>query len=137
MSPKTGERKFEKTYAATLIGIAKDDCLAAAALAKNSRTRKETALFLVQQCIEKSLKAVLCHLEVPVPLVHDLGALVGKLPEKFHPPYGYELTRFNDYAGILRYERGSEKISASDVLSAIKIAKQVHNWALAIIKKSR
>lgn len=133
MSPKVGERNFEKKYALTLIGIAKDDYFAAAALAKNSRARKETALFLIQQCIEKSLKSVLCHLGLPIPLVHDLGALVGKMPDKIHPPFGYELARFNDYAGILRYERGSEKISSKDVTAALKIGKQVYSWANKII----
>ena len=58
MSPKTGERRFDKKYSLILINIARDDHFAAAALAKNSKVRKETALFLAQQCIEKSLKAV-------------------------------------------------------------------------------
>lgn len=133
MTPKLGEKLFEKSYAKTLLAIAKEDYMCAHALARNSKTRKETALFLVQQCIEKSLKAVLCYLGSPVPLVHDLGALVGKMPDKIHPPYGYELSRFNDYAGILRYERGSQKISAKDVVAALKIARDVQNWAHEII----
>ena len=39
-------------------------------------------------------------------MLHDIGALIGSLPEDKYPPYDYELTKFNDYAGILRYEEG-------------------------------
>ena len=80
MSPKTGERKFAKSYSEDLLHIAKADLFAAKALAKNSRVRKETAIFLAQQCVEKSLKATLCYFELPIPLVHDLGALVARMP---------------------------------------------------------
>lgn len=135
MTPKSGERYFEKKYSLVLIDIAKEDQFAASALAKNNKTRKETAIFLAQQCIEKSLKAVLCHLEMPVPLVHDLGALVAKMPDKIDPPYGYELTRFNDYAGILRYENGGEKLTNKDVAAALKVSGQVHKWACEILKR--
>ena len=134
MTPKRGERQFDKEYALTLIELSKHDYFAAQTLSKNSRTRKETALFLVQQSIEKSLKACLCHHGVPLPLVHDLGALVAKMPAKLEPPYGYDLTKFNDYAGILRYERGNEKLTARDVKAAVKIAKEVHDWVKKQIK---
>jgi len=135
VSPKSGERKFDKKYSLVLIDIAKEDHFAANALSKNSKVRKETALFLAQQCIEKSLKAVLCYLGCPVPLVHDLGALIAKLPDNVEPPFGYQLTRFNDYAGILRYENGGEKLSAKDVKEALAISNQVYKWASQTILK--
>jgi HEPN domain-containing protein len=135
MSPKLGERRFDKKYSLILINIAKDDHFAAAALGKNSKVRKETALFLAQQCIEKSLKAVLCHLGRPVPLVHDVGALIAKMPDDVEPPYGYQLTRFNDYAGILRYENGGEKLTSKDVKEALAIAEKVYKWASQKISK--
>lgn len=136
MSPKSGERRFDRKYTSVLIDIAKADQFAAKALAKNSKTRKETALFLAQQCIEKSLKAVLCHYGRPIPLVHDLGALVAKMPDGIEPPFGYQLTQFNDYAGILRYENGSEKLTAKDVKGALEVSEKVYQWAVSQVSKA-
>lgn len=82
MSPKQQERRFDPAYAKTLLEIAYGDY----------RT------------------AVLCHRKIPVPLVHDLGALLAKLPDGTQPDAGYELTRFNDFAGVRRYEEGPHDV---------------------------
>jgi hypothetical protein len=62
-------------------------------------------------------------------LIHDLGALVAKMPDRVTPPFGYELTRYNHYAGILRYERGHEPLSLAEVKAAVDAARQVMTWA--------
>ena len=131
--PKNGERIFDKEYAKTLIDISKEDMESAKGLRQADKGRKETVVYLIQQAIEKAIKAVLCHSETAVPLVHDLGALIAKLPADINVPHGYDLLRFNDYAGILRYERGHSKLSKEDLDAAIAAGTEVVAWATAII----
>jgi hypothetical protein len=39
------------------------------------------------------------------------------------------LTRYNDYAGILRYERGHERLELADIQAALQVAREVLTWA--------
>ncbi len=55
--------------------------------------RNENYFYLVQQVLEKLMKAVLVHQQLPVPLVHDLGILLAKIPRNIEPPFGYEVNR--------------------------------------------
>jgi HEPN domain-containing protein len=89
-------------------------------------------VFHVQQCIKKSIKAVLCHTETPLLLIHDLGSLLGGLPEGRLPKEGYTLTRFNDYAGILRYEEGRAILTHEDTAAAIEVVRSVLDWAKGV-----
>ena len=127
------ERLFRPEYAGELFKIALSDLQSATLLNSTGVARPETILFHVQQCIEKSLKAVLCHLRIPIPLVHDIGALLGKIDEKQFPPHGYDLTDFNDYAGIRRYEEGEFEITQADIDAAIKMGSEVTKWAELLI----
>jgi HEPN domain-containing protein len=123
------KQKFKKEYAAELLNIAISDLQSAKLLHASGKAREETIVFHVQQAIEKSIKAVICHLQIPILLIHDIGALLGLLPEDRLPPFDYSLTRFNDYAGILRYEEAKAELTDSDVLQAIDIGEQVTTWA--------
>ena len=79
MSPSSQERVFEKAYAAELLRIAQMDLKTSEFLLEGlaqGRIRAENFFFSIQQCVEKTLKACLIHLELPVPLVHDLGVLL-------------------------------------------------------------
>ena len=129
MTPKTGERLFAREYGKVLFGIAQDDLESAKGLAKSGLGRPETVIFQCQQAIEKALKAVLCAKLVPVPLIHDFGALVAKMPDGVEPPYSYGLSRYNDFAGILRYERGHTKVTQADIDAALQVAAEVISWA--------
>lgn len=133
MAPKPGERTFERPYARILLEIANEDLESSRGLFESKRGRAENIVFLAQQAIEKSLKAVLCHFGIPIPLVHDLGALIAKMPGEVIVPMGYELTRFNDYAGILRYERGHGKLSVEDIDAAIAASQEVCDWAKSLV----
>lgn len=128
MTPKGGERQFDKTYAPVLFNIAVEDLESARFLASAKTGRKETVIFLCQQAMEKALKATLCSFGLAVPLVHDLGVLVARMPEDIEPPYGYDLTRYNDYAGILRYEKGHSRISKKDLEAALSVTQEVLDW---------
>lgn len=109
MSPKSQEKLFLPEYANELLAIALGDLNTARAIKIQSASgvRLENALYMVQQCIEKSLKAVLVSQKIAVPLVHDIGAFLAKLPPDLQPPFGYELVDLNQYASVRRYEWGA------------------------------
>jgi HEPN domain-containing protein len=139
MSPKQQERRFDPSYAKTLLEIAYGDFRTAVFAAQgieNQNVRIENVFFMHQQAIEKALKAVLCHLEIPVPLVHDLGALLAKLPEGSQPDAGYELTTFNDFAGVRRYEEGTMIYEEEDIDDARILTGNLLAWASGIVGKS-
>lgn len=74
-------RKYEKEYAITLFNFAGLELETVKALVAHPAGRPETTCFLAQQVIEKCLKAVICHFELPVPLINDLGGLLAVLPD--------------------------------------------------------
>ena len=88
MSPKNQERLFPHAYATELLHIARGDHDSASFLLSGLATegvRPENVAYLFQQAIEKALKAALCAIGRPVPLVHDLGVLVAKIPDTLDP----------------------------------------------------
>lgn len=129
----TKRQRFQKSYAPELLRIAITDLDCAKILHESRSARSETTVFHVQQCIEKSIEAVICHLEIPLLLVHDLGSLLGSLPQDRLPPHDYDLTKFNDYAGILRYEEGKAVLDREDVDAAIAVGAKIISWAQSII----
>lgn len=136
MSPKNQERRFEPEYARTLLRIAKEDFYTAQFAQKgvaSGEVRPENVFFLYQQAIEKLLKGVLCHLEIPVPMVHDLGVLLAKLPEETQPEAGYELSMLNEFAGVRRYEEGALVYEDEDLEDARSLAQELIAWGDAVI----
>ncbi len=136
MSPRDQERRFDPEYAATLLSIARQDFATgqyAQSGVKSGDVRPENVFFLYHQAIEKLLKAVLCHLELPVPLVHDLGVLLAKLPPETQPGIGYELSMLNEFAGVRRYEKGSLIYEAEDLEDARSLAEELLRWGASII----
>lgn len=67
MTPKR-ERIFKKTDAKELIGIAEGDLESAKALLDANRGRPENICYHAEQCVEKSLKALLVYLEKADPI---------------------------------------------------------------------
>lgn len=123
-------RKFPKRYAHELLRLAKLDLDAARLLvkARDSKLRLDPAMFLVQQSVEKALKAVLCNEGEPLPLTHDIYALV-LLVEKFEsPPHGFNLHDLTPYATVRRYEEGAFEPSEEDAQAAISSAEDVIRW---------
>ena len=133
MAPK--EQLFKPEYSSELLRIAASDIETAKLLFGTGRARSETVVFHVQQGIEKSLKGVTCALGKPILMVHDIGTLLGRLPEGVMPPHGYDLIRFNDYAGILRYEEGRAILSADDIIAAIGVGEDVLEWGKQLVAK--
>lgn len=77
----TRSRFYRKKYARELVGIAEHDLQAGKVLADASLRRRESVLFFAQQAVEKSLKAVLCVLEKPLPLTNDLELIIDRLEQ--------------------------------------------------------
>lgn len=139
MSPKSYEKKFPTSYANTLIRIAKGDLETAKVLLDHDDdfNRRENTAYMIQQCMEKSLKAILVALNLNVPLVHDLGALIAKLPDSLNPDFGYELSEFTVFATIRRYEEGGLLLDKDELVSMYQLGLKVYTWCEEIIKNSK
>lgn len=125
----TKKQLFKKSYAKELLRIAESDLESSELLFSTGKARPETVIFHVQQALEKAIKAVICHYGIEVLMLLDIGALIGSLPEDKQPPHGFDLTRFNDFAGILRYEEGRAILLDEDQTVAIDVGKEVIAWA--------
>lgn len=85
---------------------------------------------MAQQSVQKALKSVFCSPEKPIPLVHDIGFLVGQL-STFNetPPKGILLADLTPYASLRRYQEGSVELTDDDLAGAINMAEEVLSWA--------
>jgi HEPN domain-containing protein len=132
MTPRKQEKTFPVEYAAELMKIAVADFASAQTLAlafgKEGAGRAENILFLAQQALEKALKAVLCAKKQPVPLVHDVGILIAKLPENPPPPFGYELAQLNDFAAIRRYQTGPDRLTNEEITETLAKIRAALDW---------
>lgn len=124
----TKERIFKKEYAKELLAIAKDDLAGAEALIQAHLKRQEMSLFHIQQAIEKALKAHLCWLGLPVPMVHSLSIIVDRIPNSDQVPHGELLEDFTQFATIRRYEEGVVVFSAEEIQEALKTGKDIIDW---------
>lgn len=119
--------KFHASYAKELLEIAMQDFESAKVLAESwNKGRIENIFFLVQQAVEKSLKAYLCHKYQEFPMVHDIGILLGKMD--LLPPHGYSLVSFSQFAGIRRYETGKSYLDKTDIDVALRSGQEVLKW---------
>ncbi len=126
------KRLYKKEYAKELLKIASGDLDSAVALSKANSGRPENIIFLVQQSVEKYIKAVLVHLQIGFPVVHDLGILVALLPDDKMPPAGFGLTELNPFATVRRYEEGQIPLTTEEIETALATARKVADWAKAI-----
>ncbi len=131
----TKEKLFHKIYAHELIAIARGDFESTEILAAaKHKGRRENICFSAQQCIEKSLKAVICSQSKPVPMTHTIELLLDRLGSDHQPPSGEALVELTDFATIKRYQEGSEIITDEDVLATVTAARITLEWAESKIK---
>ncbi len=138
MSPSAQERLFKPEYSKELLQIAEDDGRTAEFLLeglKLGRIRGENFFFIIPQVLEKTLKSVLVYKKVPVPLVHDLGVLLAKIPRDCEPPFGYEISRLSEFAAVRRYEEGSLIWGEEEAEEALELSNIALNWASALINQ--
>jgi HEPN domain-containing protein len=140
MTPSKQEKLFRPEYALELIRIARGDLGSAQLLLDHFAEREgraENIFFLAQQSIEKSLKAALCALAIPVPMVHELGILVGKIPPSANPQFGYELAALSEFASIRRYEEGALMLSLEEARDVVDKARAILVWAQGLVGASK
>jgi HEPN domain-containing protein len=133
MTPKR-ERVFRKTYARELIGIAEGDLESAKALLAANRGRPENICYHSEQCVEKSLKALLVHFEKSVPITHDLGVITERVNQFLSIEIHADLTSYTEFATTRRYEESDMILEQEDLEAAIKIAEDVLKWVHSHIK---
>lgn len=136
MTKNYKKQLFPKAYAQELFKIAAGDFSSAKILFEaNSHGRDENIVFIAQQSVEKSVKAVLVHLQIAFPMVHDLGILVALLPDDKMPPGGFALTELNPFASVRRYHEGDFPLTKDEIQASIEIAQKVIKWAQDIVSK--
>lgn len=128
------KRLFEKQYAQELFHIAEGDLDSAKTLFVGAG-RKENIVYMCQQVVEKAIKSVLVHNQIAFPLIHDLGALIGLMPDQIMPPGGFNLIELNPFASVRRYEEGTLPLLPEEIDAAISAASQVIIWANKEIQK--
>jgi HEPN domain-containing protein len=129
----TKSRKFNKAYSSELLSIASQDLETARLLMGTNLKRKENILFHIEQSIEKAIKAVLCKLEIAVPLVHEIAILIDRLPEEKMPPRSEDLADLTQFATIRRYEEGKATLTKEEIQEAYKLANEIIIWARNLI----
>lgn len=128
MTPSS--KKFTKEYAKELLSIAGGDLRTAKVLIDHPLGRPENTFFVIQQVVEKSLKAVLCHSNIAIPLTHDIGALLAMLPESCpRPPDERPLIGLTEFASIRRYEEGKYEFTTEEFKATYQIAEGLLKWA--------
>jgi len=86
----------------------------------------DTVCFHAQQCVEKSIKALLVFRGTPFPKTHEIPVLRALLPPKFRPKLAKKVQeRLTEYATVLRYPGSGPAPSLTEARQAVAIARQV------------
>ena len=93
-------------------------------------------LFDAQQCVEKSLKALLIQRGVEFPYTHDLNRLIAQIEQDGQevPEFVWDAVRLTRFAVAERYPGVLPEISPEDFDERIEIARQVFVWADKIVQ---
>jgi HEPN domain-containing protein len=91
----------------------------------------EDLCFDAQQSAEKAIKAVLIHLGIPFPYIHDLAELLARLEERGEPVPSQvkEAGRLTRFAIMTRYPGLAESVTKEEYERAVEIAGTVFEWA--------
>jgi HEPN domain-containing protein len=91
----------------------------------------EDLCFDAQQAAEKAIKAVLLHLGVQFPYVHDLTALLGLIEERGEviPAEVKQAGRLTRFAVATRYPGLTEPVTEEEYEKAVAVAEVVVRWA--------
>jgi HEPN domain-containing protein len=96
----------------------------------------EDACFHAQQCVEKSLKAMLVAFNVPFPRTHVIEILLDLLATRVVlPPEVDKAFTLTQYAVETRYPGGWNPVSKDEAQDALETAEQVLRWVEQRIEK--
>jgi HEPN domain-containing protein len=95
----------------------------------------EDLCFDAQQAAEKAIKAVLIHLAVRFPYVHDLTTLLDIVVQSGIPIAASvrEAGRLTRFAGVTRYPGLDEPVTQEEYEQVVAIAEIVFQWANDIV----
>ena len=95
----------------------------------------EDLCFDAQQAAEKAIKAVLIHLAVRFPYVHDLTTLLDIVAQSGISIVASvrEAGRLTRFAGVTRYPGLNEPVTQEEYEQAVAIAEIVFQWANDIV----
>lgn len=96
----------------------------------------EDLCFDAQQAAEKAIKAVLLHLGVGFPYVHDLALLLTRAEQAGQavPPPVRAAAALTDYAVETRYPGAFEPVTQEEFEEALRLAAAVLNWAQEVVE---
>ena len=94
----------------------------------------DTICFHAQQCVEKSIKALLVLSAIDFKKIHDLTELIVLLPEDVNINI-MDLSILNDYAVDIRYPGIEEPLTRVEALEAVEIAEKIFKIFKIKIKK--
>lgn len=90
-----------------------------------------------QQCVEKYLKALLVLHGIEFERVHQIGALISRLPARLRPDLTQEeQERLTDYAVSTRYPGDYERIPLAEARQAVQIARRVRKHIRPLLPKA-
>ncbi len=97
----------------------------------------EDLCFDCEQAVEKSLKALLIHIEVPFPHTHSIASLIELIEDNGIevPDEIKESISLTAYAVSTSYPGDFEPVDEEEYQEALKIAEKVFNWAKKRIKE--
>lgn len=133
----TKERIFKKSYAAELLRVAEGDLETAEILGRSDLKRKENLFFHIQQTIEKALKAYLCWLERPLPLVRDLALILDRFPKNIKIPSADQLQDFTQFATVRRYEEGTFELTKEEIKDSLALARTIVDLVRSEISQTK
>lgn len=125
----------ELSVAELLLGLARQDALAYTKLASDPEIKDPLVGFHAQQTVEKAIKAVLSHANVPFRRTHDIAELLDLLADSGHPgpPHADRLDEFTPFAVELRY--GLVQPSGLDRKAVGVVLRDVIDWADSALRR--
>ncbi|HBG49880.1 MAG TPA: DNA-binding protein [Cyanobacteria bacterium UBA9971] len=100
----------------------------------------EDLCFDLQQCAEKSLKAILIKNNIEFPKTHNISELLILIRQKttiIIPEKIKEAAILTDYAVNTRYPSDFTPVSLEEHKETLEIAENVYNWAKNIIEAGK
>ncbi|MEW5822630.1 MAG: HEPN domain-containing protein [Cyanobacteriota bacterium] len=96
----------------------------------DNEIRFEELCFELQQCVEKSLKALLVHNKVIFPKTHSLSELITILQKHsvIIPENLLDVVELTKYAVETRYPDNYHEITEEEYKETIQIAEAIYNW---------
>ena len=95
----------------------------------------EELCFELQQCVEKSFKALLLKNDIEFPKTHSIDQLIKllKLNSVEIPENILDASMLTQYAVRTRYPDDIRRINEEEYIEALKIATKVYDWVSSLI----